>query len=271
MLSRCRRADRRTAPQGGCDLVSDFAIRFPTDMFLATLNLPVCRRRGFFVGRREDLRGLRRQGAGRGGRRPPSGSGLLRPGVTDRAAVTRGTPRPTSSRGCSCPPSAASPIPREDIITICYTAMLAGLDTTRSALGFIFHHLARRRRPAAPAHRPARAVAAGGRGVHPALPAGLPWTAAWSRSDIDFHGLPLRKGDIVLAGPGLRQPRPAEVRRAALRSTWTASTSTTTSRFGAGLHRCLGMHLARHELVIARHRVAQADSGLQARFRSTPV
>jgi len=35
-----------------------------------------------------------------------------------------------------------TPIPRDDIITICYTAMLAGLDTTRSALGFIFHHLA---------------------------------------------------------------------------------------------------------------------------------
>ena len=34
------------------------------------------------------------------------------------------------------------PMPREDIITICYTAMLAGLDTTRSALGYIFHHLA---------------------------------------------------------------------------------------------------------------------------------
>jgi hypothetical protein len=28
-----------------------------------------------------------------------------------------------------------TPIPRDDIITICYTAMLAGLDTTRSALG----------------------------------------------------------------------------------------------------------------------------------------
>ena len=51
------------------------------------------------------------------------------------------------------------PMPREDIISICYTAMLAGLDTTRSALGYIFHHLAldpelRHRLTAQPQPRP---------------------------------------------------------------------------------------------------------------------
>ena len=34
-------------------------------------------------------------------------------------------------------------IPRQDIITICLTLMAAGLDTTRSALGYIYYHLAR--------------------------------------------------------------------------------------------------------------------------------
>src|SRR5699024_10339331 len=34
------------------------------------------------------------------------------------------------------------PIEREDILTILLTLVLAGLDTTRSALGFIFAHLA---------------------------------------------------------------------------------------------------------------------------------
>ena len=36
----------------------------------------------------------------------------------------------------------SEPISRDDILTLCMTIMLAGLDTTRSALGYIFHHLA---------------------------------------------------------------------------------------------------------------------------------
>src|SRR5699024_948446 len=35
-----------------------------------------------------------------------------------------------------------APIPQQDILTICKTVMLAGLDTTRSALGYLFRHLA---------------------------------------------------------------------------------------------------------------------------------
>ena len=34
------------------------------------------------------------------------------------------------------------PIAQDDILTICLTLMLAGLDTTRSALGFAYAHLA---------------------------------------------------------------------------------------------------------------------------------
>ena len=34
------------------------------------------------------------------------------------------------------------PLPPEDVLTMCFTIMLAGLDTTRSALGYIFEHLA---------------------------------------------------------------------------------------------------------------------------------
>jgi cytochrome P450 len=41
VLSRCVELIEELRPRGGCDLVSDFAIRFPTDLFLATLNLPI--------------------------------------------------------------------------------------------------------------------------------------------------------------------------------------------------------------------------------------
>src|SRR5579859_6068765 len=41
VLRRCTELIEELRPEGGCDLVSDFAIRFPTDLFLATLNLPI--------------------------------------------------------------------------------------------------------------------------------------------------------------------------------------------------------------------------------------
>jgi len=76
---------RRTRTEGqSANLVSEFAIRFPTDMFLATLNLPVSDGEEFLVVGREDLQGPSRA-------QEPEGEagymaikwlqGLLRPGA----------------------------------------------------------------------------------------------------------------------------------------------------------------------------------------------
>jgi Cytochrome P450 len=143
-----------------------------------------------------------------------------------------------------------APIPRDDIITICYTAMLAGLDTTSSALGFIFHHLAgdtelRHRLTARPELWPRAAeefirlyplVFMDGRLV---------------TRDIDFHGLHMRKGEIAWLGLAsanhdpkkFADPRSFDIDRADLNHHLA---------FGAGPYRCMGMHLARHELVVDR-------------------
>jgi cytochrome P450 len=68
--------------------------------------------------------------------------------------------------------------------------------------------------------------------------------------DIDFHGLQLRRGDVVWLGLSsanhdpkkFTDPRSFDLDREQLNHHLS---------FGAGPHRCLGMHLARHELVIA--------------------
>ena len=76
-----------------------------------------------------------------------------------------------------------------------------------------------------------------------------PMFSRWVTRDIDFHGLHMRKGEIVWLGLAsanhdpkkFADPRSFDIDRADLNHHLA---------FGAGPHRCMGMHLARHELVV---------------------
>ena len=140
-------------------------------------------------------------------------------------------------------------ISREDILTICMTLMTAGLDTTRSALGYIFHHLAtheadRVRMLQEPDMWPSfieesmrlySLVIQDGRQV---------------KEDRDVLGCPMKKGEMVWVGltQANRDPRkfPDPDKFDMDRDNLNHHLG-----FGAGVHRCIGMHLARAELVIA--------------------
>ena len=138
-------------------------------------------------------------------------------------------------------------ISEDDVLTLTFTIMIAGLDTTRSALGYIFHHLATHpddrqwllddltRIPQAVEEfvRLYTLVIQDGRFV---------------TQDIDFHGCPMKQGDIVWLGlaSANRDPRQFECADQFVRE----RQSNKHLGFGAGAHRCLGAHLARHELVI---------------------
>ena len=139
------------------------------------------------------------------------------------------------------------PFPEEDRVTLAFTIMLAGLDTTRSALGYVFHHLATH-----PEHR-AWIVDDLSR-----LPAAIEellrlYTLLLQvgrevSTDIDFHGCPLQRGDIVWLGTAAANRDPREFERPD--EFVPDRRSNRHLAFGAGPHRCLGMHLAREELRI---------------------
>jgi cytochrome P450 len=126
--------------------------------------------------------------------------------------------------------------------------VLAGLDTTRGELGYLFRHLAasaddRRRLIAEPELIPSAVeetlrlytiVFGDGRKV---------------TRDIEFHGCPLSKGDMVygLVSGANRDPRVYE------RADEFVLGRKANNHFGfaAGPHRCLGAHLARRVMQIA--------------------
>lgn len=139
------------------------------------------------------------------------------------------------------------PLPDKDILDILVTLTIGSLDTTKSQLGWCFYHLAthpddRKRLLAEPDLVPS-AVEEFLR-AYPIVPMARKLT-----KDIDFHGCPMKKDDMVMLTipAATRDPRQfpdadqVKIDRFPNRHI----------AFGASEHRCLGSHLARNELQTA--------------------
>jgi cytochrome P450 len=244
---RCVELIEQLQPKGSCDFVAEFAIRYPTDLFLALLGLPVSDGEFFlpwsetlfasFFGGDRDAAAVAKQNI----------MDYFDRAVNERRANPRDPKEDMVSRLTEARID-GEPISQQDILTICMTLMLAGLDTTRSALGYIYTHLAvnpedRRLLVDDPSLVPAAVeefirmyplVFQAGREV---------------QEDENFHGIDLEKGDIVWLGIGSanRDPRkfPEPDRFVIGRKGVNQHLA-----FGGGPHRCLGMHLARLELAV---------------------
>jgi cytochrome P450 len=136
-------------------------------------------------------------------------------------------------------------LPDADILDILITLTHGALDTTKSALGWCMYHLAK--------HPDDRTRIVADPGLIPgaveeflrAYP--LVSLARKVTENVDFHGCPLKKGEMVLLSsqsacrdPGqFADPAKVDIERSPNRHI----------AFGASRHRCLGSHLARAELV----------------------
>jgi cytochrome P450 len=125
--------------------------------------------------------------------------------------------------------------------------MLAGIDTTWSAIGAALWHLAQH-----PAHR-ARLVAEPElmpTAVEELLRAYAPVTMArMVAEDFEFEGCPFKKGDWVLLPFPSANRDPEEFPDAD--SVVLDRAENRHAAFGLGIHRCLGSNLARLELRVA--------------------
>ena len=135
----------------------------------------------------------------------------------------------------------------DDLLSICEVLVLAGLDTVKQELGYAFRHLAthqadRRRIVDEPQIVPA-AVEEMLRAFAVAPP------ARKVMSDVDFHGCPMKAGDMVWLPiySANRDPRVFPDAHSVVLD----RTPNRHLAFGAGPHRCQGAHLARLQLRVA--------------------
>ncbi len=244
----CRGYVESIAPRGSCDFIADFALHFPTAAFLEVIGVPVSETYrfvqwvdDFFAGFSGDPAGLE-----------PMAKALteIREYWAGALEERRGRPE--------CPGDLASHLLHArfddrlledaEMLDMLTVLVLAGLDTTRGELGYMFRHLA-----VHPEHR--RLLIDRPELVPLAVEETLRYyTIIFGDGrkvarDIEFHGVQLKRGDMVygLVSGANRDPR-----------AWERADEFVIDRkrnnhmgFANGPHRCLGMHLARREMQVA--------------------
>ncbi|MDB5982100.1 MAG: cytochrome [Pseudomonas sp.] len=139
------------------------------------------------------------------------------------------------------------PLPQERLIGMLYLLFIAGLDTTASSLGFFFKHLAenpddQRRLREHPELIP--------QAVEELLRAySVVTTGRHVMQDTVVGGVEMKAGDWIVIGTMFGSRDPAE--HAHADKVDLDRQQTRHMAFATGVHRCLGSHLGRRELVLA--------------------
>jgi len=212
MRSLCRRLVEEAASSGGCDFVTGFALRFPTEAFLqvigidpADADLFVPWVEDFFRGHGGDPEGLE-----------PMTKALegIREYWVAALAERRDEPAPRDGDLASHLLHATvddRPLTDAEMLDMLTVLVLAGLDTTRGQLGYMFRHLAEH-----PDHR--RMLIDQPELIPSAVEEVLRYyTIIFGDGrkvtrDTEFHGASLKKGDMVygLVSGANRDPRAYE-------------------------------------------------------------
>jgi cytochrome P450 len=237
----------RLRPRGGCDYYHEFAAVFPTTIFLRILGLPVDQLELFLSWEREILHTTPETDPDNSRRLAAVGQVLGH--FTELVEQRRAHPSGADDIVAHAADwqMDGAPVSPQDVVNCLLLLFMAGLDTVAAELGYATHHLATHdadrqrlaREPGITRHAVEELLR-----VYPTVQA-----ARIAMADVDFHGCPIKTGQMVafpLAAAG-RDPN-------AYPDSATVDFDRSRTRhltFGAGPHRCLGSHLARQELLIA--------------------
>lgn len=236
------------AARGACDLVEEFTVPLPSEVFLTLLGLPL-EDLGDFLAMKDGII------------RPP-GTTLSELVATRNEAGGRiyeyfekeirareGQPaRDDLLGGFLSPGPDGTRLSHDEILDICYLFLIAGLDTVSASLECMFAYLAQH-----PDDR--KLVASDPSAIPTAVEELLRWetpvmgVVRAAAEEAELGGEPVHAGEgvsVLLGAANVEPGRIADPDVVDLRRDVNPHIA-----FGAGIHRCLGSHLARLELRVA--------------------
>lgn len=234
------------ADRGSCDVMTDFAFRFPTSIFLELMGLPSGELERFMDWEADILHS-----------RGPDPATIARQRTAALTAVGDYVSSVIRERRADPGEDLVSQALQfrfegrtatdEELRSYCVFMFMAGLDTVAAQLGYILHHLAthpedRRRIVDEPELLPV-AVEEFLRAYSFVIP------ARKVKRDVEVAGCPIPAGSMVQLPLAMATRDTTAFEDAG--QVRIDRTPNNHIAFGAGPHRCLGAHLARHELQIA--------------------
>ena len=232
--------------RGSCDFSSEFALPFPSVVFLRLMGLPTDRLDEFVKAKEGMIRPVGETEADRQAMRMETGAWIfqyfasaLDAHAEDDTSDVLGTFLALEQEGR---------LTRDETLNICLLMLAAGLDTVTDTLECSFAFLAQSPAPPAAARRRSRPGRRRGRGA-----ASVRDPGADRRSHRDggteIDGCPVAAGErvrTILAVPNIDPEVHSDPDAVDF-----ARPSNKHLAFGAGVHRCVGSHLARLELRVA--------------------
>ena len=249
----------------GCEFVGEFSSLFPSNIFLALMGLPKALLPRFLAWENAFLRGPNlevRLGAMR----------AIYDYFQALLEERRKFPRDDLLTAIANGQCDGRDLTDGEKIGTCITLYIGGLDSVASGLGWYLRHLAlnpelQERLRSDPGLIP-RAIEELSRAY------ATNCTMRTVMQDTDFHGAPMRKGDIVAlatfwsARDGREYPTPHLI---------DIDRKSRSMTFGAGAHHCLGIHLAKREIklvlseFLSRFRNIRIRAGESAAWTTTTI
>lgn len=231
---------------GRCDFYSDFAAVFPTTIFLQMMGMPISKLPEFMVWEDQILHATEDFDPTVAAAAMTEVTGYFAELIEERRGNPAARGDDIVSHAIEWEIDGRKPSD-EELLSCMLLLFMAGLDTVAAALSYSLYHFAThpadRRRIVADPSRVPLAVEELLR-AYPIVQA-----ARKAVQDTEFHGCPIKKGEMVVFPLAMANrdpqtfPRGGTVDLDAARPRHIA--------FGAGPHRCLGSHLARQELTVA--------------------
>jgi cytochrome P450 len=228
------------APRGRCDYVADVALRFPNTIFMEIMGLPVSEAEQFQAWETAILHG--RQGE----ERTFQAMNEVVAYFAELIAERRSQPRDDLLSSALGYRIDGEPVSDNDLLAMCLLLFMAGLDTVAAQLSYSTLHLA--------THEDDRQRLVDDPSLFPtAIEEFLRYYSFVTPSrkittDVEFHGCPMKAGEMVHLPLVSANRDPAEFPDA--ERVVIDRPDNRHIAFGAGPHRCLGSHLARQELRI---------------------